>query len=411
MKRENIVIGGGIAGLCTAYYLFKNNKQVTVIDKGTLEDKTSYGNAGILSGFDKEPLSHPGIFLESIKLLLSGKSPLHFGKNIDLKLFFWLYKFLSFANKGRLKKTLILFRKYAKESLDAYSKMDLEDLIKFEYSQEGILLTFTEEKDYLKKFNTLKDNPNVRLLSKEEEKKLAPILNDKPLGSFLLKRNAKLNPEKLLKELKKYLLKNGVEFIEDEILELKVKNNEVKELVSTKATYRAKNFIGATGINLNLAKQLGTKLLILPAKGYSITFKIDEELKPKIPLVFANRFIMLSPRKKDIRITAKLELASNSKLISQKRIDSILNNLKEYTKAFNIKDAKFWTGFRPLSPNDMPLIGRDENAKNFIHLTGLGWLGMTFAPALARIVTDLILKEEDNEDNLDLLLFSGFYQG
>ena len=70
-----------------------------------------------------------------------------------------------------------------------------------------------------------------------------------------------------------------------------------------------------------------------------------------------------------------------------------------------------WTGFRPLTPNDMPLIGRDEKYKNLIYGMGLGWLGMTFGPALATILKDLIINDLENKNSDDILLFSGFYQG
>jgi D-amino-acid dehydrogenase len=76
-----------------------------------------------------------------------------------------------------------------------------------------------------------------------------------------------------------------------------------------------------------------------------------------------------------------------------------------------MSNEKLWAGFRPLTPNDMPLIGRDEKYKNLIYGMGLGWLGMTFGPSLAMILNDLIINDLENKDCDDILLFSGFYQG
>ncbi len=70
----------------------------------------------------------------------------------------------------------------------------------------------------------------------------------------------------------------------------------------------------------------------------------------------------------------------------------------------------YWSGFRPLTPNDIPLIGRDEDVNNLTYCTGLGWLGMTFGPALGSIVSDLVVNDKKNAQSDDILMFSGFYQ-
>jgi len=112
-----------------------------------------------------------------------------------------------------------------------------------------------------------------------------------------------------------------------------------------------------------------------------------------------------------VRLTSKLELGTSSEKIVKKQINSIHKNLSLYSNPFEIKNGIEWTGFRPLTPNDMPLIGFDDTYSNLIHATGLGWLGMTFGPAIGKIVGDLVLKDKRNENNLDVQLFSGFYQG
>jgi len=148
-----------------------------------------------------------------------------------------------------------------------------------------------------------------------------------------------------------------------------------------------------------------------PAKGYSITFEMQEELKPKTCTLFADLFVAMTPRKSTVRMTSKFELGSTNESIVKKQIDSIHENLALYTNSFQKENIAEWTGFRPLTPNDMPIIGYDENYTNLIHATGLGWLGITFAPAIGKIMSDLINKDKDNKSNLDVLLFSAFYQG
>ena len=82
-----------------------------------------------------------------------------------------------------------------------------------------------------------------------------------------------------------------------------------------------------------------------------------------------------------------------------------------YTNAFEMREQIEWTGFRPLTPNDIPILGFDENYNNLVHATGLGWLGITFAPVIGKIISDVITIDKRNETNVDVLLFSAFFQG
>ena len=148
-----------------------------------------------------------------------------------------------------------------------------------------------------------------------------------------------------------------------------------------------------------------------PAKGYSITFKMPDELRPKAGCLFNDLFIVMTPRKNDVRLTSKLELGSDDPAVVKKQIDSIKENFKRYTVPFEMVDEKLWSGFRPLTPNDRPLFGKDDEFDNLVYAMGLGWLGMTFAPSIAKTLENLITNDLKNHEDSDVLLFSGFYQG
>ena len=166
-----------------------------------------------------------------------------------------------------------------------------------------------------------------------------------------------------------------------------------------------------TGYQTLLADIRKKELMMTPAKGYSLTFTMPKELQPKTSTLFADLFIVMTPRQNDVRITSKLELGSTNPRVIEKQITSIKENLKKYTIPFEMENIVEWSGFRPLTPNDMPLIGRDEEYSNLVYGMGLGWLGMTFAPSVGEILKDLIINDLENKKSDDILLFSGFYQG
>lgn len=414
MKRDIIIIGAGIMGLTTAYELLKAGRKVTIIDESDITDSTSFGNAGLLSAFDKGPLANPGIVFNTLKLMIKGESPVNIHPTLDTKIYKWLWKFVNSANKDRLKRTLALFEKYGHISNDAYEKMQNIDGLDLDFQRRGMLSVFTEQKSYDKKLldYAIKNDDVFEIIEKNKIKEFIPCITNDVKGAIHFKRNTHFDPKRTMLELKRYLIENGAEFILNErISHIKYSNSKIESISSALNTYEADTYIMSTGYQTLLADKVNQNLMMTPAKGYSITFKMPKELQPVTSTLFSDLFIVMTPRRDDVRITSKLEIGSTNHQIVKKQIESIKENFKKYTVPFIMEDIVEWTGFRPLTPNDMPLIGRDEKYKNLIYGMGLGWLGMTFGPALASILKDLIVNDLENKNSDDILLFSGFYQG
>ena len=414
MKRDIIIIGAGIMGLTTAYELLKAGRKVTIIDESDITNSTSFGNAGLLSAFDKGPLANPGIVFNTLKLMLKGESPVNIHPTLDIKIYKWLWKFVNSANKDRLKRTLALFEKYGHISNDLYERMQNVDGLDFDFHRKGMLSVFTEQSSYDKKLlnYAIKNDDIFEIIEKNKIKDFIPCITNEVKGAIHFKRNTHFDPKRVMLELKRYLKENGAEFILNErITHIKYGNREIESISSALNTYEADTYIMSTGYQTLLADKLKQNLMMTPAKGYSLTFTMPKALEPITSTLFADLFIVMTPRRDDVRITSKLEIGSADYKIVKKQINSIKENFQKYTIPFEMENIIEWTGFRPLTPNDMPLIGRDEKYKNLIYGMGLGWLGMTFGPALASILKDLIINNLENKNSDDILLFSGFYQG
>lgn len=412
MKKDIIIIGAGCIGLMSAYFLQKSGRDVTVIEKGDITDGTSFGNAGLLSAFKKYPLSAPGAISNTLKLMIKGESPASIHPTFDLHLYKWLLKFATSATEDRLRRTLALFERYGQISLDLYESMIKEDGMDFHFCKDGLLMIYTEQKTFDEKASHCDNTKAYEILSKDRTKEYMPILNDKVIGSILLKENGHIDSAEFMLELKRYLKEKGVEFLlNEEVKRLEFEGSKVSKIRTSKGVYEADTFILATGADDTLAKQAKNNFLMTPAKGYSITFRMEEELKPKTASLFADLFIAMTPRRDTVRITSKLELGTINPNIVRKQIDSIHHNLSLYTNEFKKEDIVEWTGFRPLTPNDIPIIGYDEKYNNLVHATGLGWLGMTFSPAIGKIISEVITIDKKNSTNVDILLFSSFFQG
>ena len=121
IKQDVVIIGDGIAGLMSAYYLHKEKENITIINKSSnIEDNASFGNAGLLSAFGKEPLSHPGVFMDTIKLFWTKQSAIYFKTLFDKQIIKWIYKFFINSSKKNTLKTMKLFEKYGDISCRFY---------------------------------------------------------------------------------------------------------------------------------------------------------------------------------------------------------------------------------------------------------------------------------------------------
>ncbi|WP_459109035.1 NAD(P)/FAD-dependent oxidoreductase [Helicobacter pylori] len=409
MKKEVVVIGGGIVGLSCAYSMHKLGHKVCVIEKGDGTNGTSFGNAGLISAFKKAPLSCPGVVLDTLKLMLKNQAPLKFHFGLNLKLYQWILKFMKSANAKSTHRTMALFERYGWLSIDIYHQM-LKDGMDFWYKEDGLLMIYTLEESFEKKIKTCDNSGAYKILNVKETKEYMPIVNDNICGSVLLTENAHVDPGEVMHSLQEYLQNAGVEFLyNEEVVDFEFKNNLIDGVITHKEKIQAEKIILATGANPTLIKKTKNDFLMMGAKGYSITFKMPEELKPKTSSLFADIFMAMTPRRDTVRITSKLELNTNNALIDKEQIANMKKNLATFTQPFEMKDAIEWCGFRPLTPNDIPYLGFDKRYKNLIHATGLGWLGITFGPAIGKIIADLS-QDGANEKNADIMLFSAFFR-
>ncbi|AFI04753.1 NAD(P)/FAD-dependent oxidoreductase [Helicobacter cetorum] len=409
MKKDIIIIGGGIVGLSCAYSMHKLGHKVCVIEKGDGTNCTSFGNAGLISPFKEAPLASPGVVLDTLKLMLKNQAPLKFHFGLNPKLFKWIYKFIQSANAKSKHRTMALFERYGWLSIEMYHQM-LEDGMDFWYKEDGLLMIYTLQENFEKKLKTCDDSGAYKILNPKETQEYMPIAKDNICGSVLLTENAHVDPGEVMLSLQKYLKEVGVEFrYNEEVIDFEFKSNLVDSIITNKGRLQAEKIILATGANPTTIKKTKNDFLMMGAKGYSITFKMPEELKPKTSSLFADIFMAMTPRRDTVRITSKLELNTSNPLVDKEQIENMKRNLATFTHAFEMKDPIEWCGFRPLTPNDIPYLGFDKQFKNLIHATGLGWLGITFGPAIGKLIADLS-KDGANEKNTDIMLFSAFFR-
>jgi D-amino-acid dehydrogenase len=397
MKKISI-IGGGVIGLSTAYYLSKNGHNVTVFDSTNLSDGCSYGNAGMIVPSHIIPLAQPGMIAQGIKWMFDSQSPFYVRPRLSMDFLKWGLQFYRFATPQHVNKSMPALRDLSLLSKELYQDLDRQGG-NFFYEEKGLLMLFRTDKvgeDIHHEGKLAQDlGLEVDFLSKDEVSKLETGTKMDVIGAVHYKSDAHLYPQKFMAFLKDELVKNKVVFqANTKVTDFVISDGKVKGLITNQGNFDTDEVVIASGSwSPQITKKLGTSLSILPGKGYSFTLE-NQSQKPSIPSILCEGKVAVTPICDDIRFGGTMEIThTKDTKINQNRLQGIVNSINEFYPDLNIqrpKEADTWYGFRPCTPSGMPIIARDKRLKNVILATGHAMMGLSLAPATGKLVSEMI---------------------
>jgi len=397
MKKVSI-IGGGIIGLCSAYYLAKEGFQVSVFDKSDITDGCSYGNAGMIVPSHIIPLAQPGMIAQGMKWMFDSQSPFYVKPRLSTDLIKWGMQFYKHANKKHVEKAMPALRDLSLLSKELYQDFAKEDN-SFFYDEKGLLMLFKTEKTAEEMHHEGKIAKNLGLgvnyLSKDEVSKLETGTKTDVIGGIHYTSDAHLYPQKFMQFIKEQLNKLGVEIYKNTaVTDFKIHNNSVSEVITTKGNFTTNEVVLATGSwSPEIARKLQTSISLLPGKGYSFTLK-EKSHKPSIPSILCEGKVAVTPMANDIRFGGTMEITHNNDTkINQNRLQGIINSVNDFYPDLDIempKEEDIWYGFRPCTPSGMPVITKSKKITNLTFATGHAMMGLSLAPATGKVVTELI---------------------
>jgi len=397
MKKVSI-IGGGIIGLCSAYYLAKEDFQVSVFDKSDMTDGCSYGNAGMIVPSHIIPLAQPGMITQGMKWMFDSQSPFYVKPRLSSDLIKWGMQFYKHANQKHVEKAMPALRDLSLLSLELYQDFAKEDN-SFFYDEKGLLMLFKTEKTAEEMHHEGKIAENLGLgvnyLSKEEVSQLESGTKTDVIGGVHYTSDAHLYPQKFMQFIKEQLNKLGVEIYKNTaVTDFKISNNSVSEVITPKGNFTTDEVVLATGSwSPEIARKLQTSISLLPGKGYSFTLK-EKNHKPSIPSILCEGKVAVTPMANDIRFGGTMEITHNNDTkINQNRLQGIINSVNDFYPDLDIEMPKVkdtWYGFRPCTPSGMPIITKSKKITNLTFATGHAMMGLSLAPATGKVVAELI---------------------
>lgn len=402
------IVGGGIIGACTAYFLNQSGFRVTVIDADRFGYGCSRGNCGYVSPSHALPIAVPGIVGNTMKSMLSRKSPFYIKPRIDMALWSWLFKFWRRCNKRDMMASAKVKNALLQSSFRLYEKILADEAIECEWEHRGLLFVYKDEKHFdhyaetdellTREFGvSAKPLPSPRLVEFE------PAIKPEIAGAWLYECDAHLRSDVLMASLKDLLEKRGVEIQEhtsfESFLPEGTSGSKAGKIKTSKGDITADKFVFATGaLTPKFAKQLGCKIPIQPGKGYSITMP-RPAFCPRTPMIFEQHRVAITPFSSGYRIGSTMELAGYDKSINRTRLDLLRESAELYLHDPHCEPVEMeWFGWRPLTYDDLPIIDYSPRWENVIVAAGHGMLGLSMGMVTGKLVDEMSRNEPTHID-------------
>jgi D-amino-acid dehydrogenase len=410
-----IVLGAGVVGVCTAWYLAKSGHEVVIVDRQfDAGSEATWGNAGVIGPSQAYSMASPRIWTMVRESLFTNSGPLKFRLPPEPVLIPWMIKFLSFCTDERSKE---LTRK--KFRLSMYSLNEFHDIvsqtgIKFDDSIAGSINIFRDQKaaDSAWLASKIMQDQGLVLnrLSRDELIEAQPCLSsiaNELAGGFRSTIDWTGNPALFTRKLLKLLETNYkvTSHLGKSISAIRVDGNKISHIEVDDLILSGDQYVLALGSSSPIiSRTVGIRLPVYPVKGYSVTARLFND-SPSMTgsIVDSSKRLAVSRLGSSVRVTFKAEFVGHDTSIDRSVFNAPIDYLQRlFGDSLDLKEAQFWSGFRPMTPSGLPIVGKSQYDNLYLN-TGHGHLGWTMAPGTGRLLANLI---NGVQSELDLSLLT-----
>ena len=406
MSRHAVVVGGGVVGACSALYLANAGWRVTVVDRGRFGAGCSHANCGYVSPSHVLPLAVPGAVRATLKTLLRRNSPLKVRAGAVARNPGW---FLAFAR--RCNRADMLASGHALHALLASSRRLYDDLVRDErlacdWQAKGMLFVFRSAAGMAHHADVAallraEYGVEARPLAADELLALEPALRPgAAAGAWFYPGDAHLRPDRLMAELRRVLVGRGVEVREnEEVTGFAAEGGRVRAVRTPAGVVAADAVVLAAGAwSPALARLLGSRLPIVPGKGYSLTLP-RPPVCPTYPMIFEEDRVAVTPFADGLRVGSTMEFGGYNETLDRSRLGLLTTAATAYLRDPGAgPPAEEWWGWRPMTPAGPPVIAAAPGLTNVVVAAGHGMLGVSMAPATGKLVAELLGGDRPHVD-------------
>jgi len=403
-RSEVLILGAGVIGLSSAYFLAKAGREVVVLDQGEPGCGASHGNCGTITPSHAPPLAKPGMLRQAVTWMVQSDAPFYIRPRFDPVLGRWLWQFAKRCNWPDFQHALAGKASLLLESRRLLGELVRSEAINCEFAERGHLTVFRDPAA-LAAFEwwprALQSvGIAVHPLDGAALRAREPVLRDEVIGGFDTPIDAEFKPDQYVAELTRVVLGLGVRIDTQTAVSGFISGaGQVDRVQTSRGDYLANHVILALGAwSPLLARQLNLNLPIQPGKGYSITSSVPKRA-PQVPIVCRERSVAITPWRHSYRVGSTMEFSGYDDQLNRTRLDALVRGAAEYVvDPIGETLIEEWCGWRPMTSDDLPIIGAAPGLRNLWLATGHGMLGMSMSAATGLLVADLITGRAPNVD-------------
>jgi D-amino-acid dehydrogenase len=399
-----VIAGGGVAGLCAAYYLRKRDVDVTIVESRTVGSRAaaSYGNGGWITPAQAGPLPEPGLTIYGLRALTRADSALYFRPSYLPKLVPWLTRFWTYCNARDHERGWAAIARLGERVFDLVDAM-AEDGMEFELHKTGMICATADAKEAQKVLDRMQPMrafgfrlPET-LLRGDELHALEPALSDRVQAGFEVEQQWHVRANTFTESLARRVRELGAEIVEEaEVHGFDTADGRVSAVRTAQGDFSGEAFLLAAGSwTTPLARKLGIRIPMQPGKGY--TFLLQPSVMPKHGILFADIHAGASPLSDRLRISGTMEFSGYNLELDRRRIDNVFKLARDYLRLEQPAYENAWAGLRPMVVDGLPILDRAGPWRNAYVATGYSMLGMTLSQPAGEAMAGMIVSGERPE--------------
>ena len=398
--RRVVIVGAGIIGLSTAWFLLKRGVRVTVLDREPIGQGASCGNAGLLS-IGHYPLTRPGVSWRGMKWMFDATSPLYIKPRPDWSLLSWLWNFHWHCNQRHLDRCMRVLCDMGFKTLAIYEEMIREESIDCDYARDGWLDVVLDPANMDAAEHEAKDlvqyGYGYRRLTGDEVRRRDPILKDEVAGAIHYTDSAHAHPGDFLVGLARAVATRGATIRDDaevvgferslsgSVGGVRLRGGEIIE---------GDAVVLAAGVwSEGLGRTLGLRVPLVGARGYHVQLKGMPAL-PSTGMVLHETFVAATPMRDELRLAGTLEIDHLGQPWRRERLAMLGKGAERYLKGLEGATTSVeWAGYRPCTSDGMPILGLARRAPGVLVAGGHAMLGMTLGPVTGKAAAEILFGE------------------
>ena len=404
-----LILGSGVIGVTSAWYLAKEGHEVTIIDRqGAPAMETSFANAGQVSPGYSSPWAAPGVPMKAMKWVLQDLAPLIVNPKVNAKTIKWMTKMISNCTQGAYQVNKGRMMRVAEYSRDCLRDLRKDVDIEYDHRTNGTLQVFRTQKqiDAASKDIAVLEEFGVeyQVLDSNGCASYEPALTyvkDKIVGGLRLPGDETGDCFKFTNNLAEECKKLGVKFMFNTDIEgLLSDDTDIVGVKTKQGTLTADRYLMAMGSYSTLIlANAGVVIPVYPVKGYSLTMPIIDESRAPVSTVMDETYKVAVTRFDDrIRVGGTAEITSYDTSLPEKRRRNVEHTVSDlFAGGGDIEKAEFWTGLRPMTPDGTPILGGTRYPSLFLN-TGHGTLGWTMSLGSGKFISDVISGNKTDID-------------